>query len=120
MIQPQNWEVVADGAVAVPCEDWVAQGISAERIDGFLPALPTAVFDLEGLGPHILMVMAQSQCDPRLAVRTLDGLWHFGEKANGRQEIVVWSASDGPLQVWVGAGAQEQCDATLTLETFDR
>ncbi len=120
LISPQHWPVIAEGQIAVPCEDWGSQGVQTDRIDGFLPDRPTAVFDLDEMAPHILMVMAQAQCDPRLAVRTADGLWHFGERANGRQEVTVWGAPDGPLQVWVGAGTQMQCEAQLTLETFDR
>jgi len=72
------------------------------------------------MGPHILMVMAEATCGPRLVVRTGDGIWHVAEQNNDRQELVVWSAQDGPMQVWVGAETQTECSATLILETFDR
>lgn len=120
LIVPQDWAVTANGEIAVPCGEWAQQGVQSDQIDGFLPSRPTAVIDLEGMGPHILMVMAQAQCEPLLAVRTADGLWHFGEQGVERQEATIWGAPDGPLQVWVGSKGQEQCDATLTLETFDR
>ena len=120
LITPQSWSVAAQGDIAVPCDDWLQQGVQTDQIDGFLPSRPTAVIDLEEMGPHILMVMAQAQCSPRLAVRTLDGLWHFGTQANGRQEVTIWGAPDGPIQVWLGAESQNECEATLTLETFDR
>lgn len=120
LIIPETWDVVAKGVHEAPCDGWVDQGVAADQVDGFLPASPTVVFDLEEMAPHIFMVMAEAQCGPRLVVRTGDGLWHFGEQANGRQEVTVWGTPDGPLQVWVGTEAQTQCDASLTLETFDR
>lgn len=120
LIVPQEWSVTAQGENVAPCADWIEQGVVSDQVDGFLPFRPTAVINLSEMGPHILMVMADAQCEPRLAVRTLDGLWHFGEQANGRREVTIWGAPDGPLQVWVGSGTQDQCEATLTLETFDR
>lgn len=120
LISPESWDVVADGVHGAPCDGWVAQGVAGDQVDGFLPTSPTAIFELDGMAPHILMVMADAQCSPRLVVRTGDGIWHFGEHANGRQEVTVWGTPDGPMQVWVGAEEQTQCEATLTLETFDR
>ncbi len=120
LIVPKSWEVTAVGAHAAPCQVWADQGVNAQSIDGFLPVAPSATFELAGMAPHILMVMAEAACDPRLAVRTGDGLWHFAQSANGRQEVVVWSASDGPMQVWVGAADQTSCEASVILETFDR
>jgi len=120
LLAPQSWDVEVRGEAQVPCDEWVVTDVAPDHFDGFLPIAPTAVFDLDGLGPHILMVMAQGQCDARLLVRSSNGLLHFGETANGREEVVVWGASDGPLQVWVGAATQTACDGTVTLETFDR
>lgn len=120
LIKPQSWDVVAHGEFAAPCTAWARQLGGVQPVSGYLPSAPSARFDLEGMGPHILMVMAEASCDPRLVVRTGDGVWHVGEPANGRQEIVVWSAQDGPMQVWVGAGSQTQCHAKVILETFDR
>ena len=120
LIAPQSWPINVEGEEAVPCAQWALQGSMPLDLDGYLPVAPTAVFDLEGMGPHILMVMAEARCEPILAVRSADGLWHSGETANGREEVVVWGAPDGPLQVWVGARDQTTCDGTVTLETFDR
>ena len=109
------------GSDPAPCDTWQAEGIVTGDLAGFLPTAPTAVFELEGMAPHILMVMAEASCDPVLAVRSADGLWHFGEARNDRQEVTVWGAPDeGPLQVWVGAGTEAGCEGTVILETFDR
>lgn len=120
LIAPQSWDVQAGVGDGMVCGTWVLAGVDAGGTDAFLPAAPSATFGLTGLGPHILMVMAQADCAPVLAARTHDGVWYFGETANGREEIVLWGASDGVLQVWVGAQASDGCDAELTLETFDR
>lgn len=120
LIAPQRWTVRARGSEAAPCAGWEGQGIASGEMTGFLPVAPTAVFELESMAPHILMVMAEAACRPVLAARTPDGLWFFGETANGRQELVIWGAPDGPLQVWVGAATEEGCDGSLILETFDR
>ncbi|MEN8841502.1 MAG: hypothetical protein ABF254_14660 [Octadecabacter sp.] len=120
LIVPKNWDVRAVGQHPAPCEDWAEIGIAAGNLDGFLPAAPTAVFELDEMGPHILMVMARAECNPVLAVRSGDGLWHFGQTANGREEVTLWGAPKGALQVWVGAATREGCDGTVTLETFDR
>jgi hypothetical protein len=120
LIAPQSWDVRAVGQHPAPCDDWTATGIVSGNLSGFLPAAPTAVFDLDGMGPHILMVMAQADCRPVLAVRSGDGLWYFGQTANGRQEVTLWGAPNGELKVWVGAATPEGCDGTVILETFDR
>ena len=121
LIVPQHWDVRAMGQHSAPCEDWVATGVVTGDLAGFLPTAPTAVFELDGMGPHIMMVMAQAEeCHPVLAVRSGDGLWYFGQTANGRQEVTLWGAPNGALKVWVGAVTPEGCDGTVTLETFDR
>lgn len=120
LIAPQSWPVRAEGTQVAPCADWQEAGIASGELAGFLPVAPTAVFELDGMAPHILMVMAEAQCRPVLAARTGDGLWYFGETANGRQEMTIWGAPDGPLQVWVGSATPEGCDGTVILETFDR
>lgn len=120
LIVPQHWDVRASGQHPAPCDDWVATGIISGNLAGYLPSAPTAVFELDEMGPHILMVMAQAECSPVLAVRSGDGLWHFGQTANGRQEVTLWGAPNGALQVWVGATTIEGCDGTVILETFDR
>ncbi|SLN59475.1 hypothetical protein PSJ8397_03162 [Pseudooctadecabacter jejudonensis] len=120
LIAPQSWAVQATAEAQVPCADWAENDVLTHELVGYLPIAPSAVFNLEGMAPHILMVMADAQCDPILAVRSGDGLWHFGQSANDRQEVVVWGAPDGPLQVWVGSARQTSCDATVILETFDR
>lgn len=120
LIAPQQWSVRAEGSHMAPCADWEEQGIAAGELAGYLPVAPTAVFELDGMAPHILMVMAEAQCRPVLAARTADGLWFFGQTANGRQEVTIWGAPDGPLQVWVGAATEDGCDGTVILETFDR
>lgn len=120
LIVPQSWEVEVGGTNPAPCPAWLLSGLPVDGLDGFLSPAPTAVFDLDGMGPHIMMVMAQAECQPVLAVRTGDGIWEFGRPANGRQEVTLWGAPDGPLQVWVGSASQQTCEGTLTLETFDR
>jgi len=121
LIAPQSWDVSVAGRHPAPCEAWDEAGIVNGQLDGYLPEAPTAVFELEGMAPHILMVMAEATCEPVLAVRSADGLWHFGERRNDRQEATIWGAPDeGPLQVWVGATTEAGCDGTLILETFDR
>ncbi len=121
LIAPQRWEVTAVGGDLAPCEDWQTEGIVTGDLEGFLPTAPTAVFELAGMAPHILMVMAEAACDPVLAVRSADGLWHFGEARNDRQEVTVWGAPDeGPLQVWVGSATEAGCEGSVILETFDR
>ena len=119
LIAPRDWDVRAQGDTVVPCAQWAETGVLSGDLDGYLPLAPTARFELSGLGSHILMVMARAECRPILAARTGDGLWYFGETANGREEIVLWGAGDGPMQVWVGSGDPDGCDAILTLETFD-
>ncbi|SMX32223.1 hypothetical protein [Octadecabacter ascidiaceicola] len=120
LITPQTWEVQVGGAFLAPCPQWAVAGIDVQDLDGFLPAAPTAVFGLDAMAPHILMVMAQAECTPVLAVRSGDGQWFFGSDANGRQEVTLWGAPNGPLQVWVGAATPDGCAGTVTLETFDR
>ena len=120
LIVPHQWPVTVEGAHAAPCAAWRLQGMSHDMVDGFFPLAPTARFELEGMAPHILMVMADAACSPVLAVRSADGQWHFGQTANGRDAVTIWAAPDGPLQVWVGSTRQESCDGVLTLETFDR
>lgn len=120
LIDPQSWDMMAAGTEAAPCDAWVERGIVTGELAGFLPLAPTAVFSLDGMAPHILMVRAEAMCRPVLAVRGGDGIWYFGSTVNGRQEVTIWGTPDGPLQVWVGAADREGCAATLTLETFDR
>jgi len=120
LIAPQTWPVQAMGEADIPCDDWVKSGVILGETTGLLPIAPTAQFQLSGLGPHILMVMAQAECGAVVAARTGDGVWYVGETANEREEITLWGASDGVLQVWVGSKGEESCDGTLTLETFDR
>jgi len=97
-----------------------SNGIVSGNLTGFQPTAPTAVFELDGMGPHILMVMAQAECSPVLAVRSGDGLWHFGQTANSRQEVTLCDAPNGVLQIWVGAATPEGFEGTVILETFDR
>jgi len=122
LITPRTWPVEAIGRHSAPCAEWETEtGIVYGDLEGYLPEVPTAVFELDNMGPHILMVMAETACDPVLAVRSADGLWYFGERRNDRQEVTIWGApNEGALQVWVGAGAETQCDGTVILETFDR
>lgn len=120
LIAPQTWDVVAIGGQAAPCDDWIARGVFTDGLTGFLPVAPTAVFDLDGMAPHILMVMAQADCAAVLAVRSGDGQWFFGGTARGREEVTLWGAPNAPLQVWVGTLGGDSCAATVTLETFDR
>jgi len=120
LIAPQTWDVRAQGDVAVPCQGWIAQGLNAGVVEGFFAQAPTAIFRLSRMGPHILMVMAEGECGAILATRTGDGLWSFGQTRNGREEITLWGAGNGPMQVWVGSATAQGCDAALTLETFDR
>lgn len=119
LIAPQSWDVRAEGGNLAPCGTWVVNGLG-DDLDGFLPVAATATFDLDAMGPHILMVMAQAECGAVLAVREGQGLWYFGREANGRQEVTLWGTGNGPLQVWVGSVELGGCDATLILETFDR
>lgn len=72
------------------------------------------------MAPHILTVRAAAGCRPVLAVRSGDGLWFFGETKNGKQEVTLWGAPDGPLQVWIGAATPEGCEGEIELETYDR
>lgn len=120
LIAPQTWQVRAEGDHLAPCGTWTVTGIASDELAGFLPHAPTARFDLDEMGPHILMIMAQADCDAVLAVRGGFGVWYFGRTANARQEVTLWGAGNGPLHVWVGTTEQGGCDATLTLETFDR
>jgi len=120
LIAPQTWDVDVAGTNPAPCPEWLLSGLPVDGLDGFLSPAPTAVFELEGMGPHIMMVMAEAECSPMLAVRGGDGIWEFGRTANGRQEVTLWGVPDGPLHVWVGSATQETCEGTLTLETFDR
>ncbi|MEL6960548.1 MAG: hypothetical protein AAGL89_16515 [Pseudomonadota bacterium] len=120
LIIPQVWEARAEGDLVAPCTEWTETGLVSGEMAGFLPEAPTAVFDLDGLGPHILQVRAVAECRPILAVRSGDGLWFFGETKNGKQEVTLWGAPDGPLQVWMGAETPEGCDGLIELETYDR
>ncbi|MCF2903520.1 hypothetical protein L0666_00835 [Octadecabacter sp. CECT 8868] len=120
LIAPQSWDVRATGEHVVPCGAWALNGLSDDRVKGFLPLAATARFELDTMGPHILMVMAEAECSPVLAVQDSRGVWYFGDTANGREEVTVWGASDGPLHVWIGSTEQTACEGTLTLETFDR
>ncbi|AKS46511.1 hypothetical protein SAMN05444287_1627 [Octadecabacter temperatus] len=120
LIAPQSWDVQAHGTHVAPCAGWDGAFIQTDRVAGFLPIAPTAQFQMDEMGAYILMVVVQAACDPVLAVRSQDGFWEFGETANGRQEAVLWGAPNGGLQVWVGSAERTSCDATVTLETFDR
>lgn len=120
LIIPQSFDVDAHGVHPAPCPAWQEAQVNTGALTGYLPEDPTAVFDLSGMGPHILMVMAQADCTPVLAVRSGDGQWFFGEDRNARQEVTLWGAPDGILQVWVGSLTGETCEGSVTLETFDR
>lgn len=120
LIAPQMWTARAQGTAPAPCAEWSEAGIVSGDLAGFLPLAPTAEFKLEGLGPHILTVRALADCRPVLAVRSGDGLWFFGETKNGQQEVTLWGAPDGPLQVWMGSETSEGCDGAIELETYDR
>ena len=104
LIAPQMWDVFARGEVSVPCENWAELGVDTAALDGLLPVAPTMVVDLSGMAPHILMVFAEAECRPVLAVRSGDGQWYFGEPRDGRHQVTIWGAPDGPLHIWVGAG----------------
>jgi hypothetical protein len=119
LIAPQSWSVMAGGEVFVPCPAWVLSGVMSGGFKGYLPAVPTATFQLVGMAPHILMVMVEAECAAIVATQTGDGLWYFSETCGTREEITLWGAGDGPMQVFVGATEPEGCDAVLTLETFD-
>ncbi len=120
LISPQSWEVSVQGDHPAPCDAWQEAQVFTGELAGFLPEDPTAIFELSGMAPHILMVMARAECTPVLAVRSGDGQWFFGETRNDRQEATLWGAPDGPLQVWVGTATGETCEGVVTLETFDR
>lgn len=120
LIVPQRWDVRAGGDLAIPCEGWREAGVILNGAEGFLPAAPTRLFDLSGLGPHILVVRAYAVCDPVLAVQGGDGLWYLGEENGSAREVTLWGASDGILKVWVGSGDTNGCDAQIELETYDR
>ena len=120
LIAPQTWSVRVQGTTEIPCDGWIETGVITADAMGMLPIAPTAQFTLDGMGPHILMVMAQADCGAVLAARGGDGVWYVGRTANGREEITLWGAGDGVLKVWVGSAGGQGCEGTLTLETFDR
>lgn len=120
LIAPQSWELPFGGETQVPCGEWAFDGRGAALEGGFLPVAPTAVVELSGMGPHILVARATASCEPILAARTPDGLWYFGETRDIYQEITFWGSPSGPLQVWLGAAGRDGCTGTLELETYDR
>lgn len=83
LITPQTWPVAARGSEVAPCEGWAETGIITKELGGLLPLGPTAIFDLSGMSPHILMVMAEADCDAVLAMRSGDGQW-FSAKPETR------------------------------------
>ena len=120
LLAPQVWDISAGGNVAAPCADWAASGVNDGQISGYLSVPPTGVFDLTGMGPHILIVRARSQCGAVLAVRSGDGVWYFGDEDGDTTQATLWGVPDGPLKVWVGSKTPDICAGVVELETYDR
>ena len=61
-----------------------------------------------------------SACDTVLLLNDTNGTWHHDDDSNGNLDakIRLPKASNGVYDIWVGTLNADNCDATLTIETF--
>ena len=90
--------------------------------DGWVATRPDFTFDLSRMDRYRLVVSAYSKCDTVLLINTGQANWYFDDDDGGDldPQITLTRPSNGWLDVWVGTYDPQTCDATLTLETFDR
>jgi len=111
---PQSRSVVAGGSVDLAnCPSIPGQGFVTQAPD----------FKLEFSGNSSgreLEFRLDSACDTILLLNDTNGTWHHDDDSNGHLDarIRLPKAANGVYDVWIGTLNSDNCDATLTMETF--
>jgi hypothetical protein len=116
---PRSFNVVAGGSNTISGCRIRPQ---TDQGDGWVASSPDFTFDLSGMDRYRLVVSAVSKCDTVLLINTGKANWYFDDDDGGNMDpqISLTRPSNGWLDVWVGTYDAPNCDAVLTLETFDR
>ena len=111
---PRSHDVLAGGSVNL------AQCAELPGI-GFVGRGPDFTVTSQAGAGRALSISATSGCDTVILVNGPTMTWEFDDDSAGDLDPVVWfaDAESGIYDIWVGTIADDLCDATLTLETFD-
>jgi len=74
------------------------------------------------MGRYQLVISVVSECDSILLINTGAVNRYYDDDDNGNYDarISLSRPSNGWLDIWVGTHDGKTCDATLSLETFNR
>jgi DNA-binding transcriptional LysR family regulator len=111
---PQSMSVVAGGSVNLSnCPSIPGLGYVTQAPDYKLE------FSGNSAGRE-LEFRLDSACDTVLLLNDTNGTWHHDDDSNGNLDakIRLPKASNGVYDIWVGTLNADNCDATLTIETF--
>ncbi|WP_438362832.1 hypothetical protein, partial [Nioella halotolerans] len=119
LYSPQSFGVTAGGQNSIRnCN------IPGVNRTGYVTTAPDFTFNLSGMEQYYLVADVVAQCDSVLLVNTANATWLFDDDSNPngsldpRLEIRGAENLNGRLDVWVGTYNNQNCDATLNLETW--
>jgi hypothetical protein len=111
---PQSMSVVAGGSVNLSnCPSIPGLGYVTQAPDYKLE------FSGNSAGRE-LEFRLDSACDTVLLINDINGTWYHDDDSNGNLDakIRLPKAGNGVYDIWIGTLNADNCDATLTIETF--
>lgn len=111
---PQSMSVVAGGSVSL------ANCPSIPGL-GYVTQAPDYKLEFSGNSAgRELEFRLDSACDTVLLLNDTNGTWYHDDDSNGNLDakIRLPKAGNGVYDIWVGTLNADNCDATLTIETF--
>lgn len=93
------------------------------NVTGAVTEAPTYTFHLTEMQQFRRVEMqVVADCNTTLLVNTQDTVWHFDDDSNGGVNPLLnltgLQAIEGRIDVWIGAVAGAECEATLEIETW--
>lgn len=120
LYEQKRFRVQAGGTTEIDsCRNVRSRSGSAS---GYVTTSPDFSFNLRGMADYRLQMDVISECDSILLINTGAENWYYDDDDAGNLDarIELNRPSDGWLDVWVGTHNGAYCNATLSLETFER
>lgn len=94
----------------------------SDRGRGYVTQAPDFSIQMPNMQGFQLVISVVSQCDSILLINTPNRNWFYDDDDNGNLDarIILTRPSSGWMDIWVGTHDGSVCDATLSLETFNR
>ncbi len=94
----------------------------SDRGRGYVTEAPDFSINTYGMNGYRLVISVVSRCDSILLINTGARNWYYDDDDNGNLDarISLTRPSNGWLDIWVGTHDGSVCDATLSMETFNR